>query len=63
MISNTDEYLTKCVVDMQLKKFHLYSNEGRQKTVECANIDEFMNVLEVVRENVADDALCYTDLN
>lgn len=57
---NTEEYLTRCVVDTLTRKFYLYSSEGSEKVVECENIDQFMNVLEVVRTQVSEDCLAYT---
>ena len=61
MPSNTEEYLTRCVVDTLSRKFYLYSNEGGEKIIECETIDQFMNVLEVVRTQVSEDCLAYTD--
>ena len=60
MPSNTDEVLTRCVVDTLAKKFYLYSSEGGEKTVNCETIDQFMNVLEVVRSRVDESSLVYT---
>lgn len=57
---NTEEVLTRCVVDTLAKKFYLYSSEGGEKTVNCETIDQFMNVLEVVRSRVDDNSLVYT---
>lgn len=60
MHPNTEEYLTRCVVDTLTRKFYLYSSEGSEKVVECENVDQFMNVLEVVRTQVSEDCLAYT---
>ena len=60
MPSNTEEVLTRCVVDTLAKKFYLYSSEGGEKTVNCETIDQFMNVLEVVRSRVDESSLVYT---
>jgi len=60
MPAETQEVLTRCVVDTLAKKFYLYSSEGGEKTVNCETIDEFMNVLKVVRSRVDDDSLVYT---
>jgi hypothetical protein len=56
-----EETLTRCVVDTLYRKFYLYSSEGNKKVVECENIEQFMNVLEVVRTQVSDNCLAYTD--
>jgi hypothetical protein len=57
----TDEYLTRCVIDPISRKFYLYSNEGGSREVACKTIDQFMNVLEVVRNQVTPDCLSYTN--
>jgi len=56
-----EETLTRCVVDTLARKFYLYSSEGKEKLVECETVDQFMNVLEVVRTQVSDDCLAYSD--
>jgi len=61
MPSDTQEFLSRCVVDTLARKFYLYSSEGAEKLVECESIDQFMSVLEVVRSQVSEDCLAYTD--
>ena len=56
-----DEYLTKVVVDTCARKFYLYSNEGDTREVDCDNVEEFMNVLEVVRKLCPEERLAYTN--
>ena len=56
-----EEYLMKCVVDTQKRTFYLYSNEGDKKEVVCDNVDQFMNVLELVRATCPEDRLVYTE--
>ena len=56
-----EEYLMKCVVDPAKKTFYLYSNEGDKKEVVCDNVDQFMNVLELVRATCPEDRLVYTE--
>ena len=56
-----EEYLTKCGVDPVRRTFYLYSSEGDTKQVDCDNVEEFMNVLELVRATCPDDRLVYTD--
>jgi imidazoleglycerol phosphate dehydratase HisB len=56
-----EETLTRCVVDTLARKFYLYSSEGKEKLVECETVDQFMNVLEVVRTQVSDDCLAYSN--
>ena len=56
-----DEYLTRCVVNPLSRTFYLYSNEGDTKEVSCETVGQFMNVLEVVRNQVNEDFLEYTN--
>jgi len=57
-----DEHLTRVVIDTCSRTFRLYSNEGETKIVECDNMDEFMNVLELVRAVVDDDVVAYSEV-
>lgn len=57
----TEEILSRCVVDTMARKFYLYSSEGTEKVVECETSEQFMNVLEVVREKLDDDVLAYSN--
>ena len=56
-----DEYLTRCVVDTSRRTVYIYSNEGDQKTVECDTPEEFMSVLNYVREHTPVDIVSYVD--
>ena len=56
-----DEYLTREVVDTCARTFRLYSNEGDERKVDCDSMEEFMNVLEFVRNNTDEDLLSYSD--
>jgi hypothetical protein len=56
-----EETLSRCVVDPFKKTVYLYSSEGTEKQVTCKTIDQFMNVLELVRSRVSDDCLAYTN--
>ena len=56
-----EAFLTKCVVDPIKRSFYLYSSEGEKRVVDCSNMEEFMNVLALVRNITPDDALSYTD--
>ncbi len=56
-----EEYLMKCVVDTLQRKFYLYSSEGDKKVVVCESVDEFMNVLELVRATCPEERLVYTE--
>lgn len=54
-----DEYLTRVVVNPLTRTFLLLSSEGEEKFVECDSIEQFMNVLEVVRNLVNEDDVAY----
>mgnify|MGYP003335557024 CR=1 FL=1 len=56
-----DEYLIRCVVNTTARTFNLYSNLGEEKVVTCDTVQEFMNVLSVVRDLVSEDDLFYAE--
>ena len=56
-----EEYLTKCVVDPVRRTFYLYSSEGDTKQVDCDNVEEFMNVLNLVRATCPEGRLVYAE--
>ena len=56
-----DEFLTRCVVDPLRKTVYLYSNEGDEKQVSCETVEQFMNVLELIRATVSEDTLSYAN--
>ncbi len=56
-----DEFLTRCVVDPTKRTFYIYSSEGDTKEIICDTADQFMNVLEVIRNTCPEDALVYAE--
>ena len=54
-----DEYLTRCVIDPMKRTIYVTSNEGDERKLECEDIEQFMNVLELVRAVVPEDILVY----
>ena len=56
-----DEYLTRCVIDPMKRTIYVTSNEGDERKVECEDIEQFMNVLELVRAVVPEDILVYVN--
>ena len=54
-----DEYLTRCVVDPIKRTVYLYSSEGSEKQVSCDTVEEFMNVLDFVRNTLDESTLSY----
>ena len=59
--SMEEEYLSRCVVDTLRRTVHIYSNEGDKKTVECDTPEEFISVLNYVREHAPVDTVSYVD--
>jgi len=57
----TEEFLSRCVIDTLARKFYLYSSEGSERVVECESIEQFMNVLELVRTQVSENRLAYSN--
>ena len=60
--NENDEHLTRVVIDTCSRTFRLYSNDGGEKIVECDNMEEFMNVLELVRAVVDEDVVAYSEV-
>ena len=56
-----EELLSRCVVDTLARKFYMYSSEGSERVVNCETVDQFMNVLEVVRDKLDEDTLVYSN--
>jgi len=56
-----DEYLTSCVVDPIKRTVYIYSSEGSEKQVSCDTVEEFMNVLDFVRNTVDEETLSYAN--
>ena len=54
-----DEYLTRVVIDTCARTFRLYSNEGDERKVDCDSMEEFMNVLEMIRKVVDEEIVAY----
>jgi hypothetical protein len=50
-----DDYLKTCVVDPVSRTFLLYSESGKEKTVTCETVEEFMNALAFVRTTLKDE--------
>lgn len=59
MTDETEEYLTKCVIDPMCKKFYLYSDQNTVKEVTCDTVNQFMDVLTLVRDLLDEDTLVY----
>jgi hypothetical protein len=60
-LEQDDEWLTRVVVDTCLRKFYLYSNYGETRIVDCDDVDQFMNVLELIRAIVSEQYIAYAE--
>ena len=56
-----DEFLTRCVVDINKRIFYIYSSEGDSKEIVCDTIEQFTDILEVIRNTCPEDALVYAE--
>ena len=57
----SDDLLSKCVIDTSIRTVYLYSDGGDKKTVNCDTVEEFMNVLNFVRDMVEEERVFYSD--
>ena len=57
----TDDLLAKCVIDTSKRKVYLYSDDGEERTVSCDTVEEFLNVLNFVRDKVEEERVFYSD--
>ena len=53
-----NETLSKVIVDITSRTFTLISDKGDTKRIEC-NAEQFMKVLEVVRESLTSEEVTY----
>ena len=60
-LTMNDDLLSKCVIDTSKRTVYLYSDGGDKKTVNCDTVEEFMNVLNFVRDMVEEDRVFYSD--
>tara|TARA_A100001201_G_scaffold2589_4_gene6590 strand:+ start:13342 stop:13533 length:192 start_codon:yes stop_codon:yes gene_type:complete len=61
MQDHEDDFLSRCVVDPVARKFYLYSDNGGERVIDCETVDQFMSVLELVREITPEDVLAYAN--
>jgi|TARA_Y100000992_G_scaffold300116_1_gene268110 hypothetical protein len=54
-----EEYLDKVTVDIPRKRFTLLSDKGSVQCVDCDNGDEFLRVLDFVRETCTMNDVVY----
>ena len=54
-----EEYLTRVVIDTCARTFRLYSKEGEEIIITCDSLEEFMNLLDLIRKVVDEDIVAY----
>ena len=54
-----NEVLDKITVDIPRRRFTLLGSDGQLKTIDCDNGDQFINILDVIRETCLNDEVVY----
>ena len=54
-----DEFLDRVTVDITARRFTLLSSDGNVKTLDCDDGDQFMRVLDVVRNSCLNNEVVY----
>ena len=54
-----NEYLDKVTVDIPRRRFTLLSSEGSAKVIDCDSGDEFMRILDFVRDTCTVNDVVY----
>jgi len=55
----TDEYLERVSIDITKRQFNLISSKGISRTIDCEDGDEFIRVLDVVRNTCQTEHVVY----
>ena len=58
-----NEVVEGIVIDVCTKTFKLWSDEGSERIVTCETTEQFMDVLEVVTDQLDPDRIEYADLS
>ena len=58
-----NEVVEGIVIDVCTRTFKLWSDEGSEKVVTCETTEQFMDVLEVVTDQLDPDRIEYADLS
>lgn len=57
--NDEDEVLDKITVDIPKRRFTLLGSDGNIKTIDCDNGDQFINILDFVRETCLSNEVVY----
>lgn len=58
-----NEVVEGIVIDVCARTFKLWSDEGSERIVTCETTEQFMDVLEVVTDQLDPDRIEYADLS
>jgi len=58
---DTDECVQDIIVDVCKKKITLISNEGETRFVNCESTEQFMSVMEVIKDHADPDLITYVE--
>ena len=54
-----DERLDKITVDIPKRRFTLLSSDGNLRTIDCDDGDQFIRILDMVRESCLNNEVVY----
>jgi|TARA_B100000131_G_scaffold200780_1_gene192981 hypothetical protein len=54
-----DEILDKITVDIPKRRFTLLSSDGNLRTIDCDDGDQFIRILDMVRESCLNNEVVY----
>ena len=54
-----DEMLDKITVDIPKRRFTLLSSDGNLRTIDCDDGDQFIRILDMVRESCLNNEVVY----
>tara|TARA_B000000609_G_scaffold42999_1_gene30975 strand:- start:1259 stop:1438 length:180 start_codon:yes stop_codon:yes gene_type:complete len=54
-----DEVLDKITVDIPKRRFTLLSSDGNLRTIDCDDGDQFIRILDMVRESCLNNEVVY----
>jgi len=57
-----EKLLESVAIDVCTRSVLLTADDGSEKMVDCATVDEFMNVIDFVRAIVPDDRIVYAEV-
>ena len=58
---DTEETVQDIIVDVCKKRITLISSEGETRFVKCDNIDQFMGVMDVIKEHADPEIITYVE--